>query len=189
MKRTSRGRLSRKTRTYSEEQIAGLRASTSVRKQETVERLGAAIKSLKNKQQAITAQSIYAECGLHYSTYVRNQDAIALFRANSTHLLQKKKPKRKHHMGEETLSAPPSHDPYLHYKKPQLALRLREAQQQIQELRQQQATLADACLQRDARVGELEAKLAELEPYRDFVEQIRQRVQREEHNNGTPPSS
>lgn len=189
MKRTARGCPSRTTRTSSEEQIAGLRASTSARKQETVERLGAAIESLKNKQQAITAQSIYAECGLHYSTYVRNKDAIALFRANSTHLLQKKKQKRKHHMGEDTLSAPSPHDPYLNYKKLQLVLRLREAQQQLQALRQQQAILADACLQQDARVGELEAKLAELEPYRDFVEQIRQRVQREEYNNGTPPSS
>lgn len=188
MKRTSRGRLSRNIRTYSEEQIVGLRASTSARKQETVERLHAAIESLKNKQLAITAQSIYAECGLHYSTYVRNEEAIALFRANSTHLLQKKKRKQKHRMGEDTLSALPSHDPYLNYKKPQLVLRLREAQQQIQELRQQQATLADACLQRDARVGELEVRLAELEPYRDFVEQIRQRVRREEYNNDSPPS-
>jgi peptidoglycan hydrolase CwlO-like protein len=77
----------------------------------------------------------------------------------------------------------------LNYKKTQLVLRLREAQKQIQELQQQQATLADACLQRDARVVELEAKLAELELYRDFVEQIRRRVQREEYNNDTSPSS
>ncbi len=38
--------------------------------------------------------------------------------------------------------------------------------------------LADAYLQRAARVVELEAKLAEREPYRSFVEQVRQRVQR-----------
>jgi hypothetical protein len=37
----------------------------------------------------------------------------------------------------------------------------------------QLATLADACLQRDARVVELEAKLIALEPYRNFVEQVR----------------
>ncbi len=62
-------------------------------------------------------------------------------------------------------------------------LRLRAAQQQIQELQQQLATLADACLQHDARVVELEAKLVELEPYRSFVEQVRQRVRLEEHGN------
>jgi hypothetical protein len=189
MKRTSRGHHARHARTYSEEQIAGLRASTSARKQETVERLHAAIESLKSKKQVITAQSIYAECGLHYSTYVRNEDAITLFRANSTHLLQKKKRKRKPNTGEDTLSSPPSRDPYLNYKKPQLALRLRDAQQQIQELQQHQAVLADACLQRDAQVVELEAKLAELEPYRAFVEQVRQRVRREEYSNDSPPSS
>src|SRR2546423_7216634 len=106
MKRTARGRPSRTTRTYSEEQIAGLRASTSARKQETVERLRAAVESLKNKQQAITAQSIYEESGLHYSSYVRNEDAIALFRANSTHLtLQKRRTKRKGKTGENALPA------------------------------------------------------------------------------------
>lgn len=31
---------------------------------------------------------------------------------------------------------------------------------------------------------ELEAKLAELDPYRSFVEQVRQLVRREEHDNG-----
>ncbi|GHO90389.1 hypothetical protein KSF_004370 [Reticulibacter mediterranei] len=52
--------------------------------------------------------------------------------------------------------------------------RLREAQQRVQDLKRQLANLADACLQQDARVVELEAKLAELEPYRSFVEQVSQ---------------
>jgi hypothetical protein len=174
----------RHPRTYSEQQLTGLRASTSARKQETVERLCAAIESLKSKKQAITAQTIYAECGLHYASLLRNPEALALFRANSTHLTQKKKPtKRKRNTNEEAVSSPPSRDPYLNYKKPQLVARLREAQQRILDLEQQQATLADACLQRDRRVVELEAKLAELEPYRAFVEQVRLRVQQEEHGN------
>ncbi|QBD77347.1 hypothetical protein EPA93_15640 [Ktedonosporobacter rubrisoli] len=62
----------------------GLRASTTARKQETIERLRAANASLNEKKQDITAQSVYAECGLHYSSYVHNEDAIALFRASST---------------------------------------------------------------------------------------------------------
>ena len=185
MKRTSRGRHARGARMYSEEQIAGLRASTSARKQETVERLYTAIEALKNKKQAITAQSIYAECGLHYSTYVRNKDAIALFRANSTHLLQNKKRKRKQTTGDDALSSPPSRDPYLSYTKLQLVSRLREAQQRMLDLEQQQAQLVDACLQREARMVELETRLAELEPYRNFVEQVRQRIQQEEHGSDT----
>ena len=71
---------------------------------------------------------------------------------------------------------------------PQLVVRLREAEQELQDVRRQLATLADACLLRDARVGELEAKLTELEPYRSFVEQVRMRVRLEEHGEGKAPS-
>jgi hypothetical protein len=184
---SSQGKRSRHT--YSEEQLAGLRASTSVRKQKTLERLRAAIESLKDKKQAITAQSIYAESGLHYATLLRNPEAIALFRANSTHLnTPKKRTKRKRKTSEEVLPRPPSRDPLLNYKKPQLVVRLREAEQELQDVRRQLATLADACLLRDARVGELEAKLTELEPYRSFVEQVRLRVRLEEHGEGKAPS-
>ncbi len=176
-------------RTYSEQQLTGLRASTSARKQETVERLRTAIESLKSKKQAITAQNIYAESGLHYSSYIRNVEAITLFRANSTHLSeQKKRTRRKRNTGEVATLLPPSRDSLLNYKKPQLVTRLREAELQIQDLERQLATLADACLQRDARVVELETKLAELEPYRSFVEQIRLRVQQEEYHERDPRS-
>ncbi len=171
---------------YTEEQLAGLRASTSARKQETVERLRTAIDALKNKKQAITAQSIYAESGLHYASYVRNEEAIALFRANSTHL-QKQRTQRKRKTGEEAPAAP--RNPLMNYKKPQLVARLHAAQQQIKNLEQQLATLADAYLQQDTRVAQLEAKVAELEPYRTFVEQVRQRVQREEYRDDSPSSS
>lgn len=172
----------RRSRSYSDEQLAGLHASTTARKQETIERLRAAIASLKEKKQDITAQSVYAECGLHYSSYLRNEEAIALFRANSTHLIkQKERTKRKRTTSGDASSQLSPRDALLNYKKPQLVMRLREAQQRIQDLERQLATLADACLQRDARVVELEAKLAELEPYRTFVEQVRSRVRQEEH--------
>jgi hypothetical protein len=180
---------SRHPHLYSEQQLTGLHASTSARKQETVERLSAAIESLKSKQQAITAQTIYAESGLHYASLLRNPEAIALFRANSTHLTQKKKQtKRKRPTDADAVSSP-SRDPYLNYKKPQLVARLREAQQRIVELEHQLATLAEACVQRDGRVVELEAKLTELEPYRTFVEQVRLRVRREEYGGDASPSS
>lgn len=169
-------------RIYSEQQLSGLHSSTSARKQETVERLHMAIESLKAKKQAISAQTIHAECGLHYASILRNPEAIMLFQANSTHLAQKKKQtKRQRKTGEDAVSSPPSRDPLLSYKKPQLVTRLREAQQRILNLEQQQAKLVDACLQRDAQVVELETKLTELEPYRNFVEQVRTRVRQEEH--------
>ena len=182
MKRKTNQRRRHSLHLYPEEQLAGLRASTTARKQETVERLRTAIASLKEKRQDVTAQSIYAESGLHYSSYVRNEEAIALFRANSTYLAeQKHRTKRQRKTSDDTLSQPSPRDPLFNYKKPQLVMRLREAQQHIQELERQLATLADACLQRDARVVELEAKLTALEPYRNFVEQVRSRVRQEEH--------
>jgi hypothetical protein len=190
VKKSASPRKRRSPRTYSEGQLAGLRASASARKQETVERLYTAIESLKEKKQAITAQSIYAECGLHYSSYVRNEAAIAIFRANSTHLTQKKKQtKRKRKAGADALLSPALRDPYLNYKKPQLVVRLREAQQRMLDLEQQQAKLVDAYLQRETRVVELEAKLAELEPYRNFIEQMRLRVRHEEHGHDASHSS
>ena len=181
MKKQTSSRRVHALHPYSDEQLAGLRLSTEARKKETVERLQEAIASLKSKKQAVTAQSIYEERGLHYATILRNPEAIALFRANSTHLAeQKKQTKRKRAPSENAPRAP--RDSLMNYKKPQLVVRLREAQQQIQNLEQQLAALADACLQRDARVVEVEAKLVELEPYRVFVEQVRQRALRGEHD-------
>ncbi len=188
MKKRANQRRTRLAPTYSEKQLVGLRASTSARKQETVERLRAAIESLQAKKQAITAQSIYAECGLHYASFRRNPEALALFRATSTHLTQRKQ-RNKRKASDDGHSVPPSRDPLLNYHKPQLVTRLRNAQQHILDLEQQLTTLADACLQRDKRVVELETRLAELEPYRTFVEQVRQRVQQEEHGTDISPSA
>jgi hypothetical protein len=166
--------------------LAGLRVSTTARRQKTVNRLRTAIESLKSKKQAITAQTIYAECGLHYSSYVRNEEAITLFRASSTHLTEKRRrTKLKQKTGDDPTPEPSSRDPLLNYKKPQLVMRLRDAQQQILDLERERAILAEACLLRDTRVAELEAKLKELEPYWGFVQQIRQCTQREKYDNST----
>lgn len=180
MKKLTRSRKPRAPRTPSEAQLAALHASTTTRKQATVERLRAAIAALNAKKQAITVQSIYDECGLRYAAIHRNQEALAVFRANSTHLnTKKKRTRRKGNTNGE--GAPAPRDPLLNYNKPQLVARLRVVQQQLQNLERQLATLAETCLQRDAQVAMLEAKLAELEPYRNFVEQVRQRVRQEEH--------
>jgi hypothetical protein len=180
MKRKAKSGKPRASRITSEAQLSGLKASTTARRQATVERLQAAIDTLNAKKQSITVQTIYDVCGLRYAAIHRNQEALALFRASSTHLTAKKKRiRRKGNTNGD--GAPAPRDPLLNYNKPQLVARLRVAQQQLQDLERQLATLADACLQRVAQMAALEAKLAELEPYRNFVEQVRQRVRQEEH--------
>src|SRR5260370_119391 len=56
----------------------------------------------------------------------------------------------------------------------------RLAQQQRLEAQQKQSALVEARVQQEARIAELEAKLAVLEPYRTFVMQMRAQMQREE---------
>jgi hypothetical protein len=166
-------------RTYSEAQLAGIKQSTTARRQATVERLQTAIDALKAKKQEVSVQTIYEECGLRYAAIHRNPEALALFRANSTSLVAKKKrTRRKSAIGDEETIAP--RDPLLAYKKPQLVERLRKAQQQLLETQQQFAVQAEAGVRREARIAELEARLVELEPYRLFVERMRVQMQREE---------
>lgn len=181
MKQTSNTRKRRARRDPSEAQLAALQQSTTARRLATVERLRIAIASLKAKKREISVQTIFEECGLRYAAIHRNPEALALFRANSTSLVAKKKQaRRKSTMGDERTIAP--RDPLLAYKKPQLVKRLRTAQQQLREVRQQQSVLVEARLKQEARIAELEAKLAELEPYRTFVEQIRKKIQQEEYD-------
>ncbi len=179
MKPKTKRRLPRFPRTYSEAQLAGIKQSTMTRRLATVERLRTAIDALKAKKQEISVQTIYNECGLRYAAIHRNPEALALFRANSTHLVTaKKQNRRKPHAGSEQVPSP--RDPLLSYKKSQLVARLRLAQQQLLEVQQSQAALVETRLKQETRIAELEAKLAALEPYRTFVEQMRVQMQREE---------
>jgi hypothetical protein len=180
MEPKAKRRSPRLPRTYSEAQLAGIKQSTTARRLATVERLQTAIEALKATKQEISVQTIYDECGLRYAAIHRNPEALALFRANSTHLVAaKKRSKRRQHVGEEATPAP--RDPLLSYKKPQLAARLRSAQQQLLDAQKQQAVLVEARLKQEAMIAELEAKLAVLEPYRTFVIQMRAQMQREEN--------
>jgi hypothetical protein len=156
-----------------------LRQSTTARKQATVERLRTAIASLKEKKQEISVQTIFDECGLRYAAIHRNPEALALFRANSSSLVAKKKRSR-HKSTTRSEGAIPPRDPLLAYKKPQLVERLRTTQRQLYQTQQQLAVQAETSVKREARIAELEARLAELEPYRSFVEQMRAQMQREE---------
>lgn len=188
MKSKTKRRAPRLPRTYSETQLAGIKQSTAARRLATVERLRTAIDTLKAKKLEISVQTIYDECGLRYAAIHRNPEALALFRANSTHLVAaKKRRKRKSPTDEET--TPPPRDPLLSYKKSQLVARLRSVQQQLLETQQQQALHVEARLKQEAKIAELEAKLVVLEPYRTFVEQMRSQMQREEQGRfGNLPS-
>lgn len=179
MKRKTSAKKVRASRPPSEAQLSALRTSTAARRHATIERLRAAIDALTAKKVKITVQTIYEECGLRYAAIHRNQEALALFRAHSTHLLAQKKQKRRKRTtaGEET---PAPRDPLLNYKKPQLVERLRAAQQHVQELQQQLAVTVDSGMKREARIAELESRLAQLEPYRAFIEQWRAQMHREE---------
>ena len=169
----------RTLRAPSEAQLAALHASTTERRQATIARLRTAIESLQKKKQDISVQTIYEECGLRYAAIHRNTEALALFRASSTHLAtRKKRSRRGHNVSGE--GARTCRDPLLNCTKPQLVTRVRAAQQQLLETQQQQAALVEASIKREARLAELEARLAELEPYRTFVEHIRAQMQREE---------
>jgi hypothetical protein len=179
MNRKTKRRAPRLPRTYSEAQLAGIKQSTTARKLATVERLRTAIASLKAKKREISVQTIFEECGLHYAAIHRNPEALALFRANSTNLIAKKKRTKRKSAGhdEGTVS---SRDPLLAYKKPHLVERVRTAEQRLLETQQQIAVQVEVSMQREARIAELEARIAELEPYRSFVEHMRAQMQREE---------
>lgn len=169
----------RTPRPPSEAQLKALRTSTAARRQATIARLRSAIDTLTVKKAKITHQTIYEECGLRSETIRRNAEAHALFKAHSTHLAAQKKRKGRKRIstGEET---PAPRDPLLNYKKPQLVKRVHAAEQLVQELQHQLVSAAEKGMKREARIAELEASVAKLEPYRVYVEQLRAQMQREE---------
>lgn len=180
MKRKTSAKKSRVNRSPTEAQLRALQVSTAARRQATIERLRSAIDALAARKEEITVQTIYEECGLRYAAIHRNAEALALFRAHSTHLQAKKKRRSRKRMAavEETPASP--RDPLLNYKKPQLVKRVRTSEQQVLELRQQLTVSVDVGMKREARIAELEARVAQLEPFRVYVEQLRAQMQREE---------
>src|SRR2546428_8089696 len=135
MNRKITRRPPRLPRTYSEAQLAGIKRSTEERRLATVEQLQTAIEALKAKKQEISVQTIYDECGLRYAAIHRNPEALALFRANSTHLQEQKQGTKRKPQTADSASSP--RDSLLNYKKPQLVERLRTAQHLLQTVEQQ----------------------------------------------------
>src|SRR5258708_5042312 len=145
MKPKTKRKSPRLPRTYSEAQLAGIKRSTEERRLATVERLRGAIEALKAKKQEISVQSIYDECGLRYAAIHRNPEALALFQANSAHLVAEKK-QRKRKPRADAEGKPASRDPLLSYKKPQLVARQHALQQQLLEAQKQLAVQVEARL-------------------------------------------
>jgi hypothetical protein len=180
MKRRTSAKRPRASRPPSEAQLSALRTSTEARRQATIERLRNAIDALTAKKRKITTETIYEECGLRYAAIHRNPEALALFRKHSTHLVTQKRRKRRNKPANLDEEKPAPRDPLLNYKKPQLVARCRADEQRIQDLEQQFAKNVDEAMKREARIAQLEAKVAQLEPYQLYVEQLRAQMLREE---------
>src|SRR6266536_3848495 len=158
---------------YSEQQLAGLRAHAQAQKQSTVERLRTAITSLQAQHRPISARTIYEECGLEYASIRRNPEALLLYQQHSTFLKRERKRTR-----TACPDAVSPRDPLLAYKKTQLAAMLREERTQRQETEKQQAQLLEEYVQKDVKIAQLEAELAQ---YHGYLERLRIQVQQQEH--------
>ena len=173
--------ISDASQSYSEERLAGIKAHTAAQKQATVERLRVAIEALKAAKKPITVYTIREVSGLDYTSYARNEEALALFRANSTHLTKKHKRRSK---GSEAPPAPPR-DPFMAYKKPQLIARLRQAEKQIEELEIRNNQFVQQQVEHDLKYAQLEAEVGE---YRTFLQRFRTDIQHKEHEDKKPYS-
>jgi len=83
--------LRRLDHSYSDQQLAGLRAHAQAQKQSTVDRLRTAITALEAQHQLISARTIHEECGLEYASIRRNSEALLLYQQHSTFLKRERK--------------------------------------------------------------------------------------------------
>jgi hypothetical protein len=160
---------------YPASRLAGIKASTAGRKQATVDRLGTAIEELQAAKKPITVQTIREASGLDYTSYARNPDALALFRANSTYLTDRRKRRRR--VSAPSASSP--RDPLMSYKKSQLVARFRQAEHRIEELEIHNSQLVQQQVESDLKYAQLQA---EVEEYRTFLQRFRADIQHKEHH-------
>jgi hypothetical protein len=161
--------------TYTEQRLAGLRRHAVQQRQATLERLQAALASLKAKGEPVTVHTVRETSGLDYKSYARNPEALALFQENSTFLVAKRKVAR----GKRQKGASHPKDPLLNYKRPQLAARLRKEMQRREEIEVQYRQLLEERVQSDLKMMQLEAELAK---YQSFLGQLRSQMQSEEYD-------
>jgi len=183
----------------SDDQYAHLRAHAATQRQMTVERLKQAIATLEAAGRPVTTFSIKEVSQLDYMAYYRNAEALALFRAHSTHLreerakeeVKRRGPGRKFAKQDNTLHQVKvkPRDPLLAYKKPDLVVKLRTAyaerdqfKQQVladrAELEQRYTMLLQTHMQCGVTIAKLEAEVAE---FRVFMQRFRMALSNEEH--------
>jgi hypothetical protein len=176
MRKQRRSGLSHK-QAYSEAQLAGLRTHALAQKQTTVDRLRNAIEALKAKKQPISIKTIREECGLEYNSIKRNAEALRLYQEHSTYLSEKRK-----RIKTRLDVPPPPRDSLLAYKKTQLVAMLREERRLRQEAGKQQVQLLQDYVQKDVKIAQLEAELAQ---YHGYLERLRISIQQQEHGNSS----
>jgi len=162
-----------KQQMYSKRRLARLDTHTAAQKRATVDRLTAAIKSLKGKKLPISIKAIREECGLEYNSIKRNPEAYLLYQQNSTYLGRKREK-----MKSRRPTAPMPRDPLLAYKKSQLVIRLHEEMQRRQEMEALYTKLLEEFIQKDIIIAKLQAKIAE---YEEYLGRLRNQIQREEY--------
>ncbi len=140
---------------YSEQRLAGLRATVAARKQDTIERLRTAILALEAAKRPISITTIREMSGLEYVVYARNPEALALFQARSTHL-QIKRPRRGRKPAAQRTSPP---DPLVRYAKGELIIRFRHTLERIAAAEFQVQQALQAYVEKDMRIARLEAQL------------------------------
>jgi hypothetical protein len=168
--------LQPRTEPYSEQQLAGLREHIQAQKQNTLNRLSAAIASLTAQNKPISARTIYEECGLEYTSIRRNPEALLLYQQHSTFLKQKRKRAKTPHP-----DTPTPRDLLLAYKKADLVARVRKGEELLKTREKQYDTLLQDSVQKDIKIAELEAELAR---HRQYLEGLRLTMQRQEHQGG-----
>ncbi len=158
---------------YTEQQLAGLHEHAQAQKQSTVDRLRIAITTLTAQHKPISARTIYEECGLAYAALRRNPEALLLYQQHSTFLKRERKRAKAPHP-----DVPALRDPLLAYKKADLAARVRKGEELLKSREEQYATLLQDYVQKDVKIAELEAELAQ---HRRYLEGLRLTIQRQEH--------
>jgi hypothetical protein len=167
------------TAKYTERRLEGLRRHAAEQKQATLERLRAAIASLKAREEPITVHTIRAASGLDYKAYARNPEALKLFQEHSTFLAAKRKEARKRRQRETSQFTAQQKDPLLNYKRPQLVARVREEMVRRVEAETQYRLLLEERVQTDLKIMQLEAELAR---FQSFLGHLRTQVQNEEYD-------
>ena len=142
--------------------LVGLRAHAARKRQETVQRVEAAIEALRAQQRPVTAAAIAERTGIGFTALKRNADAYAAFVAHSTRLrARREQPGRRR--SQPLVDAPslPRPDPLLQRKKAWLVGQLHAARAAHDRIRAQYHALLQEHLRWQAEHREQQQERAE----------------------------